>query len=133
MEWVEVEDDKDMINAIIDDEVEILETETQPTADSVLAVEDDEESDVEAIDLDEEKEEDLVTFLEAEEAVNKLSKSCKGLGVPEEATVHLDRFKRALLKAKLNKKTKSTTLHDFFKPQKRAKSGQLLSGLSQLD
>ena len=45
-EWVEVEDDKEMINAIVDEEVELLETE------ATISVEDDEESD---IDMEEEE------------------------------------------------------------------------------
>ena len=50
-EWVEVEDDKEMINAIVDEEVELLETE------ATISVEDDEESDIDM------EEEETMTFL----------------------------------------------------------------------
>lgn len=112
-EWVEVEDDEEMINVIVDEEVELLEAE------AVIGVEDDEESDV---DMKDTEEEDTMTFLEAEEALRKLTISCKKLGISEAATVHLDRFKKALFKAKAGKKKKNTTIHDFFQPSKKSKN-----------
>ena len=63
-----------------------------------------------------------LTFLEAEEALRKLTISCKNLGVPKAATVHLDRFKKALFKAKAGKKKKNTPIHDFFQPGKKPKN-----------
>ena len=45
-----------------------------------------------------------MTFLEAEEALRKLTISCNKLGVPEAANVHLDHFKKVLFKAKTSKK-----------------------------
>ena len=45
-----------------------------------------------------------MTFLEAEEALRKLTISCNKLGVPEAANFHLDYFKMALFKAKNGKK-----------------------------
>ena len=65
-------------------------------------------------------EEEAMTHVEAMEALRKLTLSCNKLGVPEEATVHLDCFKRALIKAQASKKKKSTTIHDFF--SKKAKT-----------
>ena len=112
-EQVEVENDEKMINAIVDEEVELLETE------ATISFEDDEESDV---DMEETEEEETMTFLEAEEALRKLTISCKTLGVSEAATVHLDHFKKALFKAKAGKKKKNTTIHDFFQPGKKPKN-----------
>ena len=99
-EWVEAEDDEEMINVIVDEEVELLET------DAVISVEDDEESDV---DMEDTEEEETMTFLEAEEALRKLTSSCSKLGVPEAAPVHLDRFKKALFKAKAGKRRRTLT------------------------
>ena len=60
------------------------------------------------------EEEETMTFLEAEEALRKLTISCKKLGVPQAATVHLDYFKKALFKSKAGKKKKNTNICDFF-------------------
>ena len=79
------------MNAIVDEEVELLQTETGIS---------DGESDV---DIEDTEEEEIMTFLEAEEALRKLTISCNKLGIPESATVHLDCFKKALFKAKAGK------------------------------
>jgi len=57
---------------------------------------------------------DLLTYLEAVEAVRKLSVSAAKLGVPEGATVHLDRFAKELHKANAQKPKRDSTLHSFF-------------------
>ena len=57
-----------------------------------------------------------------DDALRKLTITCKKLGVPEAATVHLDRFKKALFKAKAGKKKKNTPIHDFFQPGKKPKN-----------
>jgi hypothetical protein len=52
--------------------------------------------------------------IEAQEALRKLSISAEKLGVPTEATVHLDRFAKALQSAKANKPKRDSTLHSYF-------------------
>ena len=77
--WVEVEDDKEMINAFVDEKAEVLETE------AVCSVENDEKSDVNMENLEEKN----ITFLEAEEALKNLTISYNKLGILEATNVHL--------------------------------------------
>ena len=77
--WVEVEDDKEMINAFVDEKAEVLETE------AVFSVENDEKSDVNMENLEEKN----ITFLEAEEALKNLTISYNKLGILEATNVHL--------------------------------------------
>ena len=58
-----------------------------------------------------------LSFLEIEEAIQKLQISAKHMGVSETATVHLDGFSKAVQETKLHKPKKKTTLHDFFVPK----------------
>ena len=53
--------------------------------------------------------------LEAEVAIQKLIDSVAKLGVDPKEVGHLERFQRALLRAKLAKPKKATTMHDFLK------------------
>ena len=108
----------EVFNEIVDEEMELLESKAKPMPEASLNVADDEESDVEMVD--DFNEEEAMTHVEAMDALRELTLSCKKLGVPEEATVHLDCFKRALIKAQASKKKKSTIIHDFF--SKKAKT-----------
>ena len=53
-------------------------------------------------------------FLELEEALKKIEASNNKLGIKPDALVHLERYKKAVQKAKLDKPKKATTLHDFW-------------------
>ena len=57
---------------------------------------------------------DFLSFLGAEEALRKLSISAESLGIPANATIHLDRFSRALREAKFKKLKRDNTLHSYF-------------------
>ena len=121
VEWVGIEDEPEIIDACLDDDIKELEELNKPRSDEELNVADDEEIDeamTEAVD-----ESDLMTHLEASEALRKLKLSCGKLGVPDSATIHLDRFVKALHKAKAEKPKQDKTLHAFFqakpKPQKK--------------
>ena len=93
-EWVEVVDDKEMINAFVDEKAEFLEIK------AVFSVENDGKADVNM----ENPEEKNMTFLEAEEALKNLTMSYKKLGIPEATNVHLEHLKKALFKAKTVKR-----------------------------
>ncbi|CAB9505697.1 expressed unknown protein [Seminavis robusta] len=110
--WIEIEDEPEVISATIDEEIEELET---TTTEAELAVLDDEEP--ELMDVDPEPADVFASFAEAEEALNKLSESASSLGINQAATVHLDRFARALNMARATragKRKRDGTLHSFF-------------------
>ena len=109
--WIDIEDEPEIENAIIDEEIHLLDQET--AALDNLEFEDDPEPEVEVAMLDQAE---VVTFIEAEAMVNQLKANCPRLGVRPEAAVHLDRFSRALQQVKGSKATKKkdSTLHQFF-------------------
>ena len=119
LEWIEIEDDQDILDDIVDEEIEILESEAKVPPEATLNNEDDEEPEVQMID--DMEEEEALTHLEAMEHVRKLTISCKKLGLSEAASVHLERFKKSLIQAQSSKKTTNTTLHDYFPVAKKAK------------
>ena len=49
--------------------------------------------------------------------VYRLKKNCSRLGIDQEGQLCLDRFERALVKAKLAKPKRDVTLHSYFKPK----------------
>ena len=59
-------------------------------------------------------ESDKYTYLEAAEVLQKLEQSARKLGINEAATVHLDRFIRALYSSNAKKPKQDTTLHVYF-------------------
>ena len=101
--WIDIEDEEEVVNAVIDDEIETIEKESD-------LVEDDDDPEPEAMVGIEHEE--AVGFLDAEEMIRKLKLSCGKLGVPS-AEIHLERFGRALREAKNKKPKKSPTLHSF--------------------
>ena len=59
-------------------------------------------------------ESNIVSYVEAVEFLGKLQRSAPNLGVNEAATVHLDRFLKALHSGNAKKARRDTTLHAFF-------------------
>jgi hypothetical protein len=67
---------------------------------------------LEAVELDEA---DVYSYyVEAVEVLRRLSLSAPKLGVKEAATVHLDRFTKALHAGNANKPKRDSTLHSYF-------------------
>jgi hypothetical protein len=84
--WICIEDEDEVMNAICEDEIEEMESDRKPAADDI--VEDDNEPEVQPMEIDGD-EADVFSYLEAVENVLKLQKSAHKLGVNEAATVHL--------------------------------------------
>jgi hypothetical protein len=103
------------MNAICEDEIEEMESDRKPAADDI--VDDDNEPEVQPMEIDGD-EADVFSYLEAVENVLKLQKSAHKLGVNEAATVHLDRYLKALHSSNATKARRDTTLHEHFPPAK---------------
>ena len=109
--WIDIEDEPEIMDAILDEEIENIES-AQNKDQNELAVEDDDEPEAEEMEIDDA---DILTFAEAEEALRRLSLSAESLGVPLAQSVHLDRFARAMRTARASKPKRDRTLHAFFK------------------
>jgi hypothetical protein len=105
------QDEPEVMNAVADDAIEEFFENTLAADPANNDAADDDEPEPMEVDVDES---DLLSFLEAQEALRKLSISAEKLGVPTEATVHLDRFAKALQSAKANKPKRDSTLHSYF-------------------
>ena len=57
---------------------------------------------------------DVMSYLEAQESIRKLKANAIKLGVPPKSTIHLERFAKALRQARAEKRKKDATLHSFF-------------------
>ena len=116
MEWVDFEDDDDIVNEIVDEEIELLSKKQAP--EESMAVDDDEEPepDVEMLDAADE-----LTHIEALGLIGQLEASLSSLGISDAGQVHLERFKREVLKSQASKKTKDSTIHSYFEraPKKK--------------
>lgn len=115
--WVGVEDVPEVLEAVVEEEVELAEAATQPTEEELANQEDSEPAPAVAPELDSS---DKLTFQDIEGFLTKTSLNCERLGVPQSATVHLDRFRKAVRDAKLNKTKRKTFMDDYFqkKPKK---------------
>ena len=60
----------------------------------------------------------------AQNWIDLIKKAAPDLGVPEEAVGHLDKFSRALRRAKLEKAGRDASLHSYFSLKPAAKGGQ---------
>jgi hypothetical protein len=104
--WICIEDEDEVVNAICEDEIEMLESNTQPPAND--DAEDDNEPDVQPMELENDN---IVSYVEALEMLQKLQISAPSLlGANQEARVHLDRFLKAIHTANAKKSRKDTTL-----------------------
>ena len=64
--------------------------------------------------------EELLNHQDAEAMILKVKKSAPALGISVEGTLMLDRFLTHLRKSKLEKKSKDTTMHQFFSRKPKA-------------
>ena len=94
---------------ICEDEIEEIESNQKPAAAEDDG--DDEEPETMEVEVDESE---AMTYLEAVDALEKLIVSAPKLGVSEAATVHLDRFAKALNAAHVKKPRRDSTLHSYF-------------------
>ena len=83
----------------------------------------DDEEVAEPMEIDEE---DELTFLEAQECLRKLKANASKLKVPASATIHLDRYAKALRAAEAEKPKKDGTLHSHFIITKKTKAKKWL-------
>ena len=63
----------------------------------------------------------VLTHVEALEVIGHLERSLSSLGISDVGSVHLERFKREVIKSQASKKKKETTIHDFFQPAPKKK------------
>jgi DDE superfamily endonuclease/Tc5 transposase DNA-binding domain len=105
--WICIEDEEEVMNAVCNQEIEELESNAKPD-DSP----DDDEQEVQPMEIDEES--DFVSYVEAVDFLVRLKQSAPKLGVNDATTVHLDRFLRALHTSNAKKSRRDTTLHEFF-------------------
>ena len=118
--WIDIEGPPMIIEAELEDciaRVEALEDAAAGPDD------DDSESEMEI-----ESSDDEMTILPdsatAQSLIELLKKAAPGLGVPGEAVEHLDKFSRALRKAKLERAGRDASLHSCFSLKPAAKGGQ---------
>ena len=104
--WICIEDEKELIDAICEEEMEELETNTNTAA--LDSVDDDNEPKFMGVSIDES---DIFSYIGAVEVLQKLEQSAPKLGVNAAATVHLDQFLRA---PHTGHAKQDTTLHAYF-------------------
>jgi hypothetical protein len=109
--WICIEDEDEIVNAICEDEMEELESNAKPAA--ADDAEDDDEPNPQPMEIDDD-ESKFVSYVEAVEFLGKLQQRAPKLGVNEAATVHLDRFLKALHAGNAKKARRHTTLHAYF-------------------
>jgi hypothetical protein len=108
--WINIEDEEEVINAICEEEIEMLESSAELPADDDAG--DDNEPDVQPDEFDSD---DIVSYVEALEMLRKLQVSASSLlGDDQKARCHLDRFLKSLHGANAKKTRKDTTLHAYF-------------------
>ena len=116
--WICIEDETEVVNAVCEDEIEQLNINAKHPGNSNTE-DDDDESDLQAMDIDKNNndETNLVSYVEAVEFLGKLQCSAHKLNLNAAATVHLDRFLKALHAGNAKKPRKITTLHAYWPPK----------------
>jgi len=111
--WVNIEDEPEVVNVTIDEEIEAIENEILESTE----VDDDQEPEVDvlAATIDDN---DKLTKAQAEDMVSQLKFNCRHLGVDEDAFNHLDQFIRLVRNAKAKKSMKQDSMHSFFPSKK---------------
>jgi hypothetical protein len=111
--WLDIEDQPEIINALIDDEMKELESTVAISDDTLNVIDDDEPEIVKAILSDEDK----LSYTEMQTTIQKLvvNAGSKGFG---EATILLHRFSAELRKAQQKKATGNGRITNFFQKVK---------------
>ena len=107
--WISIEDEEEVLDAICEEEMEELENIIKPAA--IDKADDDNEPEPMEVDVDGS---DTFSYVEAVEVIRKLEQSAPKLGVNEAATIHLDCFLRFLHSGNAKKPKQDTTLHAYF-------------------
>jgi hypothetical protein len=114
--WTAVADDPHVIDAEIDEAIDLLETDTSSDVILVDAGDDDEP---EAMDVDGEDERPVLTILEAEANLDELRRQSKARNLPSDATCLLDRFGHQTRVQHAALPRSAPTLHKFFGATKK--------------
>jgi hypothetical protein len=117
--WTTIEDDPHVIDAEIDEAIDLLETDTSSDMILVDAGDDDEP---EAMDVDGEDERPVLTILEAEANLDELRRYSKARNLPSDATCLLDRFGHQIRVQHAALPRSAPTLHNFFGAMKKKPS-----------
>ena len=131
--WIDIEDQPEIIDAEVDDQMQQLEALEDDEADGA---DDDSEPEVaemvaEAGDGDDDDDDDddefelLPDHDQAVTWIGLIQKAAPDLGVPDETVAQLEKVSLALRKAKTEKHSKDSSLHSFLKtlPKKRKWGG----------
>ena len=118
--WVDIEDQPMVIEAELEDCIERVEALEDAAAGPG---DDDSESEMEIESSDDEMN-ILPDSAMAQSWIELLKKAAPGLGVPADAVGHLDKFSRALRRAKVEKAGRDASLHSFFDSKPAAKGEQ---------
>ena len=116
--WIDIEDQPGVIAAEVEEAMEELDRE-----ENVLDVSDGEgmgDTESEASEEEVEDGEEALNHQDAEAMILKVKKSAPALGISDEGTLMLDRFLTHLRRSKLEKKSKATTMHQFFSRKPKA-------------
>ena len=117
--WIDIEDQPMIIEAELEDHIQRVEALEDAAAGPG---DDDSEPEMEIDSSDDDME--LPDSATAQNWIDLIKQAAPGLGVPGEAVEHLDKFSRALRKAKLERAGRDASLHSFFSAKPAAKGGQ---------
>ena len=113
----------------IEDQPMIIEAELEECIERVEALEDasagpgDDDSEPEMVLDSSDDDMELPDSALPRAGIELIKKAAPGLGVPDEAVGHLDKFSRALRRAKLEKAGRDASLHSFFSAKPGGKRG----------
>jgi hypothetical protein len=112
--WIDIEDDEDIIAAEIKEALEVLELSERDDTASALGVQSAGEEDKEATD---DEQDALPSFMEVESNYLSTRRFTESLGLPPDDLQILDRFQNRLRRQRVQRLTLSSpTLHHFFQP-----------------
>ena len=117
--WIDIEDQPMIIEAELEDHIQRVEALEDAAAGPG---DDDSEPEMEIDSSDDDME--LPDSATAQNWIDLIKQAAPGLGVPGEAVEHLDKFSRALRKAKLERAGRDASLHSCFSLKPAAKGGQ---------
>jgi hypothetical protein len=116
--WTSIEDDPHVIDAEIEEAIDLLETEASSDM-LVDAGDDDEPESMDVVDVEGER--PVLTILEAEANLDELRRYSKARNLPSEATSLLDRFGHQIRVQHAALPRSAPTLHQFFGTIKKNK------------
>ena len=118
--WIDIEDQPMIIEAELEDHIQRVEA----LEDAAAGPGDDDSEPEMEIDSSDDDMNILPDSAMVQTWIELIKKSAPGLGVPDDAVGHLDKFSRALRRAKLEKAGRDASLHSFFNAKPAAKGGK---------